>query len=97
MVTLQDRILLLFDDAHPAMVCTEIARILDVPHEEVQDELRRMARKSLVHKMEHRGKIGITITPEGEGARDVFVTTFVTEIPQAPEAALDPDSVLSSL
>jgi predicted transcriptional regulator len=63
MVTLQDRILLLFDEEHPAMVCSEIAWVLDVPHEGVQDELRRMARKSLVHTMECRGKIGITITP----------------------------------
>jgi len=95
MVTLEDRILLLFDDAHPSMVCTEIAWVLDVPHEEIQDELRRMARKSLVCAIESKGKIGVMITPEGEGARDSFVTGFTNGTRADPEAALDPDSVFS--
>lgn len=76
---------------------TGIARVPDVPPEEVQDELRGMARKSLVHEMEHGGKIGVTIAPEGEGARDVFVDTFVNKPYHDPKAASDPHSVFSSL
>jgi hypothetical protein len=70
MVTLEDRILLLFDDACPAWSSRSIALTLDLPHDEVRDELRRMAHKGLVSIMDHRGNLAVLLAPGGEDPRD---------------------------
>ncbi len=91
MVALQDRILLLFDDEHPARSSREIADVLGIPHDEAKDELRCMEQKRLVYTMEHQGKIAVILKPDGEAAREALLTTPVQTRREPPGAAVEPE------
>lgn len=76
MVTLEDRIPLLFDAACPAWSSRRIALAPGRSDDEVRDELRRMAQKRLVSIMDPRENPAVLLVPGGEAARDAFLDSF---------------------